>query len=319
MKRFLYYTCLCCGILLGFSSCDRSAALSGSVYGFVTDKITGETVKDAGVELLPLGVKSVTGSDGSFEFLNVSSGTYRLSVTKTGYNDYISTDIYVDGRAGKQHSIQLEKMSSAISVVDDNKNEIDIIDFGSDEYVDMLTFNILNNSDETVDWQIQYFCNWLYFDEQGGTLMPHAIHTILVMIDRDKLSYGENTAIAHIISQDKGKRQITIKAYSQREPEQPNWEQWGQATAFYIKHPWASGDWTWKKMEDLGYGEFMYGNFWGDSGAYINTSANDKGAKWYDKDEIGNADMYNIYDYVNFIFDRSTMQLYLWVDSQEEW
>lgn len=314
MKRILYFTCLCCGILLGFSSCDRTAALSGSVYGFVTDKITGEAVKDAGVELLPLGAKSVTGSDGSFEFLNVSSGTYQLSVTKNGYIDYISSDIVVDGKAGKQHSIQLEKMSSAISIVDDYKNEINIIDFGSDEYVDMLTFNILNSSDETVDWQIQYFSNWLFFEEQGGTLMPHAIHTVLVWIDRDQLSNGENTAIAHVISQDKGTRQITIKAYSQRsETEQPNWEQWQQSTQFYIKHPWASGDWTWKKMEDLGYGSFFCAGYWGGNGANINISANDKGALWYEKDEIGNADMWSIGDRVSFVFDKSTMQLYIYV------
>ena len=67
----------------------------GSIYGVVTDKATGEQIKNAGVELLPVGLKTVTGSDGYFEFNNLTDGRYGLFVTQDGYFDVASSEIIV--------------------------------------------------------------------------------------------------------------------------------------------------------------------------------------------------------------------------------
>ena len=48
--------------------CCKPEKQPGSIYGTVTDKATGDCVANAGVELLPKGLKTVTGFDGTFEF-----------------------------------------------------------------------------------------------------------------------------------------------------------------------------------------------------------------------------------------------------------
>ena len=96
----------------------------GSIYGVVSDKATGEPIQNAGVELLPVGLKTVTGSDGSFEFMDISSGHYNLLVTKTGYSDTKSSTITVESGKQSKGDVQLEKEPAALRIVDDAKNDI---------------------------------------------------------------------------------------------------------------------------------------------------------------------------------------------------
>ncbi|MBQ3368535.1 carboxypeptidase regulatory-like domain-containing protein, partial [bacterium] len=101
----------------------------GSIYGIVTDKATGESIINAGVELQPVGLKTVTGSDGQFEFNEVATGTYTLFVTKTGYSDS-SSDITVESGKQSKGDVQLEKLPAALRIVDDDGKDISELDFG---------------------------------------------------------------------------------------------------------------------------------------------------------------------------------------------
>ena len=68
MKKSLYFffgILLICGI---YQACVPDVELPGSIYGVVADKATGEPIKSAGVELSPGGLKTITGSEGQFEF-----------------------------------------------------------------------------------------------------------------------------------------------------------------------------------------------------------------------------------------------------------
>ncbi len=85
---------------------------TGSIYGIVTDKATGEQIINAGVELQPIGLKTVTGSDGQFEFNEVAAGTYTLFVTKTGYSESSSSITVESGKQAKG-DVQLEKLPAA--------------------------------------------------------------------------------------------------------------------------------------------------------------------------------------------------------------
>ena len=93
MKRYWYIfltTATC------FFSCTKvEEPKLCTLYGVVTDKANGEPIKSAGVEILKVGLQSITSSDGTFEFANIEEGTYQLSVTKTGYQDYTSNNIVV--------------------------------------------------------------------------------------------------------------------------------------------------------------------------------------------------------------------------------
>ena len=86
----------------------------GSIYGVVSDKATGEPIQNAGVELIPLGWKTITAADGSFEFSDISEGSYNLLVTKTGYIETESSTIIVESGKQARSDIQLESAYSEI-------------------------------------------------------------------------------------------------------------------------------------------------------------------------------------------------------------
>ncbi|MDR2835037.1 MAG: carboxypeptidase-like regulatory domain-containing protein, partial [Bacteroidales bacterium] len=64
MRKIIY---LVLAATLVFSGCKKDE-LSGGIYGVITDKATGEPIRNAGVQLNPLGTKTVTGSEGQYEF-----------------------------------------------------------------------------------------------------------------------------------------------------------------------------------------------------------------------------------------------------------
>lgn len=213
-KRFLLFACLCGFTLMALTSCEKSVVTTGAIYGVVTDMTTGELIRDAEVELTPFSIKAFTGSDGSFEFTELVEGTYYLRARKAGYKDYSSSAIDVSASSKmKMHSIKLEKLPSVITVVDDNMNEITAIEFGSDEGITMASFNIFNNSGETLEWQIQYQCDWISgFSKERGTLTPNKTQAITIGIERERLNDGENITTIQIVSSNNGSRQLTIKA-----------------------------------------------------------------------------------------------------------
>lgn len=59
----------------------------GSIYGTVTDYVTGDPVGNANVRLNPRGETTLTGYDGAFQFYELANGNYSLSISKNGYAD----------------------------------------------------------------------------------------------------------------------------------------------------------------------------------------------------------------------------------------
>lgn len=57
VKVTFFLFCICT-----FASCKHEEGiLSGAIYGTITDKTSGDPVRSAGVELMPLGLKTITG------------------------------------------------------------------------------------------------------------------------------------------------------------------------------------------------------------------------------------------------------------------
>lgn len=195
----------------------------GSIYGFVTDKATGEAVANANVILLrpndtTMLTATLTGSDGAYEFTDVSNGKYRIKVTKTGYTDLV--DNYVievsDGKKARR-DVQIEKLPMALRIVDGNGADISVLDFGAEADVTSRTFSIFNDSPGKITWWIEENCNWITevksmrTGEQAGELDAGRQEPIKVTIDRSHLGDGLNTYILNINS-DNGSRELTITA-----------------------------------------------------------------------------------------------------------
>ena len=211
MKKSLYFVfglLLVCGM---YQACAPEE-LPGSIYGTVVDKATGEPIKSAGVELSPSGLKTVTGSEGQFEFTELDPGKYTLIITKTGYMDGVSHTIEVKPGQQAKGDVQIEKLPPALKVVDDNRQEISTLDFGSAIDDVARSFSLFNDGVESLEWQITTTAEWIKsVSKKEGVLSAGATQSLIVTIDRVKLSSGENTTTVHITSNN-GSKQLTITA-----------------------------------------------------------------------------------------------------------
>lgn len=81
MKRFLLFV----SSLLFFACTERMVNTTGNIYGTVVDANTGEPLNNCSVILNPLGLTTVTGSDGTFRFTNIEGGQWSIQVSKVEY------------------------------------------------------------------------------------------------------------------------------------------------------------------------------------------------------------------------------------------
>ena len=213
MKKSLY---LLLGLLLicGIYQACAPEDLPGSIYGTVVDKATGEPIKLAGVTLTPNnGATTVTGSDGHFEFTDLTHGEYAVKITKTGYKD-TTRMITVKSGDNTPIDIQLEKLPPALKVVDDNRKEIDTLDFGSAIDDVARSFSLFNDGTESLEWQITVTADWIKsVSKIEGILSAGVTQSLIVTIDRTKLKSGENKTTLHITS-NAGTKELIIIATS---------------------------------------------------------------------------------------------------------
>ena len=211
MKKLIYSLSIILFATLLWQGCEKDE-LPGSIYGTVVDKATGEPIKSAGVELSPGGLKTVTGSEGQFEFTQLNPGSYTLLVTKTGYIDFASNTIVVESAQTAKGDVQIEKLPPALKVVNDNRKEISELDFGSSVDDVARSFSLFNDGTESLEWQITTTAEWIKsVSKTEGVLSAGATQSLIVTLDRAKLKSGKNTTTLHI-SSNNGAKQLTIIA-----------------------------------------------------------------------------------------------------------
>ena len=201
-------------LILGFTSCEKEDLGTGSVYGIVTDKATGEPIKNAGVLVNETGSKAVTGVDGYYNVPELNSGTYTLSITKTGYTDFITNAITVKPDQPTQCDVQLELLPPALKVLNDNRQEISVLNYGTSQKDVMRSFNLFNDGVENLEWKIVKSCEWISsISQTEGVLKPGATQAVVITIDRSYLEgNAQDKTTIHIVSNN-GSKQLIIKAY----------------------------------------------------------------------------------------------------------
>lgn len=192
-------------------SCNKEKD-PGSIHGIVSDKATGEPIQRAGVELVGKGVSCNTGSDGQFSFENLQPGDYSIHITRLGYSEVVR-DIAVKSNDPARIDVQLEKLPPALRIVDGNGNDIECLDFGSITGDDSRLFNIFNDGNSSLDWQITVFSDWLSVNKDSGSLDAGSSVGVIAYIDRGNLLEGENQTSIHITSNN-GSRQISAIAFT---------------------------------------------------------------------------------------------------------
>lgn len=216
MKKSLYLflgILLICGI---YHACAPDVELPGSIYGVVADKATGEPIKSAGVELSPGGLKTITGSEGQFEFTELDPGKYTLLITKTGYLDGVSSTIEVKPGQQAKGDVQMEQIPPALKVVDENNADLLELHFGDAEADIARSFNIYNDGAEKLSWEIVKTAVWIdSISKTSGDVSPNGKQPIVVTIDRNKLEEGENKTTLQITSSN-GSKSLTVIAVNSR-------------------------------------------------------------------------------------------------------
>ncbi len=207
MKRLFYI--LLAGLL--FVACDdiNEEIPVGRISGSVSDKTTGEPVATVSATLSPGGNSTVTGSDGSFEFIDLGPGEYTININKEGYNPNNKKVTVTAGQTTQTHLL-IERIPAVITA---DRTELD---FGDNYSVNTLSFNIVNNNYEKLSWEMINNCGWITdVSPKSGTLAHGKTGTIIVKIDRELLADGNNTTVLVLSTEGVGSTEITVKAYGQ--------------------------------------------------------------------------------------------------------
>lgn len=214
MKRILSLLLVSMTLIVFNQSCKKPVEeQKGAINGYVTDKATGDYVENATVLLKPVNKTATTKSDGYFEFVELKLGDYSISASKDGYRDYEDNQtISVKGSDAISRDIEMEKLVSSMKVVDDDGDEISELNFGNLTDDISRTFYILNDGEIPVNYQIEITSSWINIDATEGMLQPDSLERIVVTIDREKLSAGENIATVNVVSGDNSV-ELIVKAY----------------------------------------------------------------------------------------------------------
>ena len=83
MKKILLLCLMALPILFSCSKEENDSF--GTLYGVVTDSQTGDPLASVTVTLSPGGTTKLTGSDGLFDFSELTPQQYTITVQKAGY------------------------------------------------------------------------------------------------------------------------------------------------------------------------------------------------------------------------------------------
>ena len=190
----------------------------GSIDGTITNQ-NGNAVNQATIELLPIGLKTVTTNNGHFEFNDLEEGNYVAYVTKEGYIDLTSNVIVVKAGQRSNVTLQLIEETPSIKIADENGQEISTLDFGKEATKTTQSFYILNEGTKSLEWNITYSTEWINsISKSNGNLSNGKKELVEITIDRSKLSVGENTATLNVSSNAGNKSLNLLATYEKIEP-----------------------------------------------------------------------------------------------------
>ena len=180
------------------------------IYGRITDYDTGQSVKNANVQLRPSGETTLTGSDGEYSFRNLKKGSYSITVSKAEYTELIDDMVIEVESKMVRRDLRIEKLVASIMIVDNNNKPLDYLNFG--EEATSMQFTIFNNGTISVNCAIKHSCPWVAsVSNPTSPLAPGASCSIIVTIDRAKLKAGEQTDRIDIASNN-GTNSVRISA-----------------------------------------------------------------------------------------------------------
>ena len=206
MKKIIYAFVMIA--VMGTYGCASDIAennSTGSIVGSVSDRTTGEPVATVNVTLSPGGKSTVTGSDGSFSFIDLDAGEYTINIRKESYTP---TSGHVSVKAGQttQSHLLIDRIPATITA------DRELLDFG--ESIGTMSFTIVNSGYTDLAYKVETGnCPWISVDPINDILAYGKTASIIVTIDRTLLESGVNEAILVVRSTSgNGNVEITVRA-----------------------------------------------------------------------------------------------------------
>lgn len=182
MKRALINWLFCFPICFGLISCSKDHVdITGNILGSVSDSRTGEPLAGVSLSLSPSGKTYTTGMDGRYEFRDIEAQEYSIQADKSGYQADKKTAFV---KVGEDSRIDFQLLPSIgiLSVSQSN------IDFGSEATT--LTFDIINNGNAALTWQLSENVEWLSCTPTAGKTQMREKSSVVVNVDRMGLERG---------------------------------------------------------------------------------------------------------------------------------
>lgn len=147
----------------------------------ISDSRSGAFLSGVSVALTPTGKTYTTGVEGKYEFRDIESQEYSVSVTKSGYQSDKRT-VFV--QVGQDTNLDFQLTPSTGNLVLSQNS----IDFGNDATT--LTFDISNNGSAALTWQLSEDASWLSCNPTSGNTQAGERSSIVVNVDRKGLERG---------------------------------------------------------------------------------------------------------------------------------
>lgn len=227
MKRINLWLLVCVFAATSMVSCkDKEEEEKGCITGTVTFFNTG-SVTDAYVQLLLLEKNEVVYSGvinemGCYTIDNIIPASYRFRVYKKGFVDTVFSEtvqiLSTEKNQGECWGLDwtIMKLPPRLSIVDNNGESVDSLNYGSAVDDVARSFNIFNDASHTLHWEITKTAAWISsISRDSGELRPGGTQAVIVAIDRDKLQSGMNETTLHITS-DAGSKELKVTAVGEQ-------------------------------------------------------------------------------------------------------
>lgn len=165
----------------------------GNIRGRIIDSHSNEPLQGVNISVSPGGLSSVTGSDGTYEFINLDPGQYSIQAQKAGYKaNYKQISILAGETGVGDMTLTPLQTTSSVQILPES------LDFGKTE-TDM-TFEIKNHgNDGSIKWNISGVeATWIRVNPTSGEIGQGMSASVKISVDRSMLDNEISTAFIQV-------------------------------------------------------------------------------------------------------------------------
>lgn len=187
------------------SRCDiQLMSGSGSIHGTIKNAVNGEALSNVAVTLTPGGRTTVTGSDGSYQYINITPGEYTVQAQSNGFQSN-SKSVTVEAGAIGRCDIQLMPGNGVLFIQNPNAQ------FGLSSTSQSVLLR--NTGTDRIDWTVDYNCNWIVaVTPASGSIDANGSATLTIRIDRSRIPDNSELSTIVMVNSTGGNAPIYVSA-----------------------------------------------------------------------------------------------------------